>query len=939
MAATNSVLARLRHTRRRSWTLAATRAALLAAGGGAVAFTVVAAVIGPTSSIVTACLAWATVILVVAAAVYLAMRGQQRRLADNAELYREVDPELPSRIRTVVELSDSPATSAWSAELAGAHAVGTLHDLNAHPVRTLLPAFDLIGPAAALSALLGFVSLIGIANEATIRSGVFAILHPDAVDGAGHSLGIVVGSVSGDAQYPSYQNRKNKPFRNLDPLQTSVGSILRLRVQTLKAARKAEVTLAGRTVSLHPESFRSRTLLGEINVVGSGPLEIKVQTSDGNWVRDSGRWTVEAIPDRPPNVKVDANFADSHIEPGEELLLPWEARDDFGLAHIDLVTSVSGAEPRRERLAEPRGNLKFTQGFARLSVRELGVAGGDDVHVWLEARDENSDVAAGIGRSVPMVFRVATRSSRQAEYLASLQIAVDAGVDALADRLESKLPTARPNPSARRRFSDSQASAVRFLVLMEALSDLDRSEFVSQADINHFRSRSERLSRLLRKEASNLSDRRWTDLGTLQRETITALEENILDLDLRFQQTQRGHIQELVHELRRLQESVAKLLERAQNEGREPDIDAAKEKISQLLAELERALESLRESGGEEFLNLEALSDSGEPREPGTNPNEQQNEALTEHLDQITDAMKRGRLLDDLVETPEPNADALQSLEKLLGAQAKLLDETGQNRSQRGRVSANELRSIRQRASEALDSLRQADPRGGGATHQQLYREALQRTQDLHDALTTNDLQEGQAMAELAQESTNRLATDLRISARMFPGADNATGNAATAATEAAEHIGVITATLKTVRGGAAENSRGNRLATTQAQLSERVDELLEQMGPENQSLQRAAGAMRNAATELENNNRPEALHQQRQALDLLYRLTGRGSGASLVPAQTAPPREEERVIIPEATAFVVDSETRRGVVQGMDEEVSPEYRRAVRAYLEELLR
>jgi hypothetical protein len=107
----------------------------------------------------------------------------------------------------------------------------------------------------------------------------------------------------------------------------------------------------------------------------------------------SAPFTLRAIQDRPPVVKLLEPARDASVRPNGELAALVLATDDFGLASLELRASKGGKEPAR--LAEldvapetsdaaPRREVRASR---RLSIQELGVRPGETVALVAVARD------------------------------------------------------------------------------------------------------------------------------------------------------------------------------------------------------------------------------------------------------------------------------------------------------------------------------------------------------------------------------------------------------------------------------------------------------------------------------------------------------------------------------------------------------------------------
>ncbi len=110
---------------------------------------------------------------------------------------------------------------------------------------------------------------------------------------------------------------------------------------------------------------------------------------NGEAVRLSDDYFVEAKKDEPPSVRILRPGSDPHVSPIEELPIAVDASDDFGIEGLDLRYSVNGGAEQSLPLLKSKG-AKEAQGGTTLYFENLKVEPGDLVSFYATARDANT---------------------------------------------------------------------------------------------------------------------------------------------------------------------------------------------------------------------------------------------------------------------------------------------------------------------------------------------------------------------------------------------------------------------------------------------------------------------------------------------------------------------------------------------------------------------
>src|SRR5471032_1832311 len=105
---------------------------------------------------------------------------------------------------------------------------------------------------------------------------------------------------------------------------------------------------------------------------------------NGEDVRLSEDYFIEAMKDHPPEVKITRPGRDFKASPIEEVSVQVEAKDDFGLKSVELHYSVNGAP---EKIVAMQAGAKTSTGNTTIALEDFKVEPGDVVSLYAVAKD------------------------------------------------------------------------------------------------------------------------------------------------------------------------------------------------------------------------------------------------------------------------------------------------------------------------------------------------------------------------------------------------------------------------------------------------------------------------------------------------------------------------------------------------------------------------
>jgi hypothetical protein len=963
------------------------------AGAFALSFSVVALVVGPVVSVPVAIVGWLLCLAGVGGGLYWALGGVGRlRGARTANLLHDVDdkrgPGLASAARSAVELSTDPRALARSPELVAAHASRVGAQLGAIPVSRVVPWSWLRHPAPLIGAVALLLGTLLLTQAERSAAGAFALTHPGETDDSGVRVAAIVANVDVRLVYPGYLGEPPATLHDVVGIEAPRGTSVELTVQTRVPSTGGILEVAGTPVQLGVHADGS--LVGRFVVREDGALTISVDDAEGERLKDPVPRTVRVLVDEAPRVALLDPMEDAIVELDEDVPMTWEATDDVGLRSVDLVVETPDGREVRRRLRQAEDvALEEARGGQLIVASAFGAGPGDNLRLWVEARDGDEVSGPNVGRSETRVLTVASEATRRAAAIADLSQVLDRALDALADRLEAPVP--RRGTQVQARYERVSSSSDELVIALEDLATQLRAQPASTADASLYGEMGRRLRRIVTREA-RAHGRRPAPYRRRRAIDARAVEELESDAILLADTLARARIEDAaaitreLESLRREMVSLVAELRRADSPEARARLMAAINRAQQRMRELAERLAAMSEDVPSDFVNAEALGEAeaedalqnlAEAVEAGDlDAAEEQLAELERRIDEIAALLGSGMVSFDQTRFgPRERAmaeamDALAGLEqeqrRLAGqsaavqrgaAERALRQSGGDDAAETARL-ARGARAIRRSLDEISGDVR-------GLADEESLERARQRVRDVEDALSTGDLGEARRMAEAAADDLDGVSRDLDLSALMFPGRNGRTSDAASSAQEAVDQLRDLRQDLDRAIPDIEDfvDERGRRQMRgdrgTQGRVMEAAESLAERFdeGPDGAPLspdaargvREARRSMERGHEALEREDPIEASRAQDEAARRLSELReelekqreqqrGGGGGGEGGNESTAP-EFREAVRIPGAEEFEGPMDLRRRLLDAMREGAPEGYGESVRRYYEELLR
>jgi len=298
----------------------------------------------------------------------------------------------------------------------------------------------------ALGALAG-LALVCAAWPDRVRA-VLGALRPAASSGGQLAREPITGELEVLYQYPAYTGLAPRTVTSTGDLAGPKGTVVQLRTRADRAITGAQLVLStGVTVPLRVE--HGRDLSGSLVLQATGTYAVVFTGRGGRELAHGPEFPLTVEPDAPPQVSVLLPGSELEVDPDQEVLLRWEATDDYGLSDLALVWTSPDGQIHRQKLAHDDG--RKSAGQYRWPLAPLKLSAGDRVSYAVEALDNDSvdGPQRGTSRQQTLVVYSAAEHRREA-----LRRATE-----LWERLLSHLATRMEGPDRDGRKSEDKVRA------------------------------------------------------------------------------------------------------------------------------------------------------------------------------------------------------------------------------------------------------------------------------------------------------------------------------------------------------------------------------------------------------------------------------------------------------------------------------------------------
>jgi hypothetical protein len=842
------------------------------------------------------------------------------------------------------------------------------------------------GLAAALAALV--LVLAAALSPDTVGRGLHLLaLRPNRFEAATVSRDPLVADLRITYQYPAYTGLAPQVVEG------STGDIVALRgtrvlleMRPLRSTRHALLLLgeSGEGGEI-PATLAAGKLSAGLTINEDNSYRVWLSPLLGRPVREMRSHRIVAEVDRPPEVDIMA--ASDHLELAapRPVEVGYSARDDYGLARIELVYRINNGPEQRTPLKDAQG-ARTARGTTLFEPTTAMLTPGARVAYHIEAHDRDDVSGSKLGASRTLTLVIQNPREALDEHIEAEHVVLDKLVGTLADRIEFGDAASESPPLERLwRWRDLHEAEESHLVLLGRLVDEQRRKATSSRTlVVELGSIADRLGRQMRDESDLLKGlRNQADRGALTSARlnrlqpagarhVAELESAVLMLDDLIGRQRLDDLAELGKELTDAHKRLQDLLARYQAAGDESLRRQIEREIRELrtrIAELARKIGEVKarnevatdwmnlpdpKKALEQAARLDSLLEKGDARSLAEALAELGNTlaALAKALDKNADDFAHERFPQEsraLAEAMKKIGD-LEGDQRSLAADSKTLAVETEAEQER-RLGA-QLDAFLAKARQSLDGVQRriagTPPREAGSALGTDLDRARESVRQLRRQLPAKEWAE-------ARKEGERLVADLRRAQGNLAerGAGKPTSSSFDSYAAQINEAGALAQDLaadlaKLVPRGdealaPAQREQARGMGERQDSIGERTDRLAQELDKgqvpggdmASSELGGIAGQMRQASKDLRQGAAVEGAGRAQEAAERLAKLRESLGQRPMGSGQSA----REPVRIPGADEYRAPREWREELMEAMREQAPEKFRDEVRRYYEELVR
>ena len=192
--------------------------------------------------------------------------------------------------------------------------------------------------------------------------------------------------------YPSYTGLDTKRLEDAFEAVVVEGTSIHVTCRVNKPLASAKL-VENEATSLTLTADPANPLVYQADVVPTKRHKLKLVLTDdaGRVNRDAEEFRFEAIPNRPPELKLAFPGQDVKVSPLEEVLVEASASDDFGLVETGIVLTIPGREPLAITLGKDQPGSQQRKLSHLQRLEELNVEPDELISYYVYADDFGPD--------------------------------------------------------------------------------------------------------------------------------------------------------------------------------------------------------------------------------------------------------------------------------------------------------------------------------------------------------------------------------------------------------------------------------------------------------------------------------------------------------------------------------------------------------------------
>ena len=552
--------------------------------------------------------------------------------------------------------------------------------------------------------------------------------------------------------YPAWSGMKDVTEDPGGDVRAVEGTDAEIAVQTDKPLNKGIIMLSD-DKQIAFQSGAGNWLTAHLPVEKDGMYHIAA-IEQGENVRMSEDFFIEARKDSPPSVKITRPGRDAKVNPIEEVTVEVSAEDDFALNEVNLHYSVNGGQEKTVSMLGQKG-VKNAEGKYVIALEDYKLSAGDIVSIYASARDARTTT------KTDMYFIEAEpfdRNYSQSQEAGGGGAGGDDPAQQISERQKDIIAATWNEAKNGAKSPSIAAEDAKFLselqekLAAQAKSLVDRAkarQLDSSPEMQNFVKNMEDAVANMTESAKKLRAQKWNDaLGPEQQGLQHALRADDTFKDIQVAFGSKGGGGQNGGQARDLSNLADLELDREKNQyetgqqsasdSRAKEIDAALQKLAELarrqqeLANNKDQQQPFRQRWEQEMLRREA-------------------EKLQRQMEQLT----RG----DSSQQPQSGQQGQSSQSSQQGQQSQQSQQSASS-GRTGSTADPRLQQALDRLSRATDDMRQAENQQAGSSDQANagQRRAGERLQEAHDILNGIQRQNAAQQLEDMAQKANQLA-------------------------------------------------------------------------------------------------------------------------------------------------------------------------------------
>ena len=192
--------------------------------------------------------------------------------------------------------------------------------------------------------------------------------------------------------FPKYTKLPEKTVPDTHRVSAVEGTKLDVKFQLNKLVRAASlVAKDGTIVPLAVSPDQAAATLSDFPVAASETYELKLEDADGRPNKIAAQFSVDALKNRPPELKFEWPKGDQQVSPLEEVAFRGHAWDEFGLSRYGITVNIAGRGEQEILLGADTAAGEKREFTHLLKLEDLGVKADDLVSWFLWAEDTGPD--------------------------------------------------------------------------------------------------------------------------------------------------------------------------------------------------------------------------------------------------------------------------------------------------------------------------------------------------------------------------------------------------------------------------------------------------------------------------------------------------------------------------------------------------------------------